>query len=166
MSPIERAKDILKNNSFTCVVCKEDKTFTSTDRGVKPLVVWYRDRVDMINGAAADKVVGRGAAFMYLLLEIRELYAYVISKPALGLLTEKGVSVSYGRLVDNMIPFPCLLIMLSEKGVSVSYGTLVDNIINRQGNGICPFEDAVINITDPNEAYDAIIQKMKKMNIR
>ena len=140
MSPIERAKDILKNNSFTCVVCKEDKTFTSTDRGVKPLVVWYRDRVDMINGAAADKVVGRGAAFMYLLLEIRELYAYVISKPALGLLTEKGVSVSYG--------------------------TLVDNIINRQGNGICPFEDAVINITDPNEAYDAIIQKMKKMNIR
>ena len=140
MSSIERAKDILKNNSFTCVVCKEDKTFTSTDRGVKPLVVWYRERVDMINGAAADKVVGRGAAFMYLLLGIRELYAYVISKPALHLLTEKGISVSYGALVDN--------------------------IINRQGNGICPFEEAVINISDPNEAYDAIIKKMKKMNIR
>ncbi|MBE6667646.1 MAG: DUF1893 domain-containing protein [Ruminococcaceae bacterium] len=140
MSHLDRAKEILKNNSYTCVVCKSDKTFTSTDRGVKPLVLWHESGEDMKNGSAADKVVGRGAAFLYLLLGIRELYAHVISKPALEL--------------------------LSKNGVDVSYGILADNIINRHGNGICPFEAAVLDITDPREAYIAITQKMKEMNIR
>lgn len=140
MSQLDRAKELLKSNNFTCAVCKEDKAYTSTDRGVKPLVLWYESGTDMKNASAADKVVGRGAAFLYLLLGIGELYAQVISKPALEL--------------------------LSENGVAVYYGTLADNIINRQGNGICPFEEAVLNVTDPHEAYISIIQKMKDLKIR
>ena len=139
MSQLRKARELLKSNNLTCAVCKEDKAYTSTDRGVKPLVLWYESGTDMKNASAADKVVGRGAAFLYLLLGIGELYAQVISKPALEL--------------------------LSKNGVDVSYGILADNIINRQGNGICPFEAAVLDITDPREAYIAITQKMKEMNI-
>lgn len=140
MRDIDLSKDILEKNSYTCVICKGSKTLTSTERGVKPLVLWYEGSEDTINASAADKVVGRGAAFLYLLLGVRELYAQVISKPALEL--------------------------LEENGVSVSYGTLADNIINRRGDGICPFEAAVLNITDPKDAYTAITEKMKEMNIK
>ena len=140
MSQLRKARELLKSNDLTCAVCKEDKAYTSTDRGVKPLVLWYESGTDMKNASAADKVVGRGAAFLYLLLGIGELYAQVISKPALEL--------------------------LSENGIAVYYGTLADNIINRQGNGICPFEEAVLNVTDSHEAYISIIQKMKDLKIR
>ena len=140
MRDIDLSKDILEKNSFTCVICNGSKTLTSTERGVKPLVLWYEGGEDMKDASAADKVVGRGAAFMYLLLGVRELYAQVISKPALEL--------------------------LEENGVSVSYGTLADNIINRRGDGICPFEAAVLNITDPKDAYKAIAEKMQEMKIR
>ena len=140
MSELDLARDILEKNSFTCVICKDGKTLTSTDRGVKPLVLWYEWGEDMKNASAADRVVGRGAAFLYLLLGICELYAQVISKPALEL--------------------------LEKNGVSVSYGTLADKIINRRGDGICPFEAAVLNITDPSDAYKAIAEKMVEMNIK
>ena len=140
MSELDLARDILEQNGFTCVICKDGKTLTSTERGVKPLVLWYKGSEDMKNASAADRVVGRGAAFLYLLLGVRELYAQVVSKPALELLTKNGVSVTYG--------------------------TLADNIINRRGDGICPFEAAVLNITDPSDAYKAIAEKMVEMNIK
>ena len=140
MRDIELSREMLEKSSFTCVICKDGKTLTSTERGVKPLVLWYEGGKDTINASAADKVVGRGAAFLYLLLGVRELYAQVISKPALELLEENGVSVSYGMLADN--------------------------IINRRGDGICPFEAAVLNITDPKDAYKAITEKMQEMKTR
>ena len=68
------------------------------------------------------------------------MYAHVISKPALA--------------------------VLEEHEIQVQYGTLVDNIINRKGTGICPFEETVLNISEPQEAYQAIRQKMIEMNIQ
>ena len=86
---------------------------------------------------AADKVVGRATAYLYVLLNIQALYAAVISEPAMA--------------------------VLHAHGISVTYGTLVPNIINRKGDGICPFEEAVMDITDPQEALSAIRKKMTEM---
>ena len=55
--------------------------------------------------------------------------------------------------------------VLKAHGIYVQYETLVPNIINRRGDGICPFEAAVMGIDDPEKAYDAILQKMHEMNI-
>ena len=74
------------------------------------------------------------------MLGIKELYAQVISQPAAA--------------------------VLQTYGIAVRYDTLVPNIINRAGDGICPFEAAVMDITDPQSAYTAILQKMTQLNIR
>jgi len=55
--------------------------------------------------------------------------------------------------------------VLESQGVCVRYDTAVENIINRQGDGICPFEAAVLNIIDNDAAYDAIRAKMRELNI-
>ena len=139
MSQLRKARELLKSNNLTCAVCKEDKAYTSTDRGVKPLVLWYESGTDMKNASAADKVVGKAAAMLYALLGIKRIYAGVISKPALQ--------------------------VLNRYGIYTEYKTLVDAIINRQGDGICPFEQAVLKIDHPTAAYEAIRQKMQEMNI-
>jgi len=54
---------------------------------------------------------------------------------------------------------------LEAHAISVQYDTLVPNIINRAGDGICPFEAAVMDITDPQGAFTAILQKMAEMHI-
>ncbi len=114
------------------------KKYFSDSRGVKPLVKFYEDGTDFSEFSCADKAVGRGAAFMYLLLGVKKLYADVISKPALTLLKDNGIYVEYSELVDN--------------------------IINRTRDGICPFELAVLEINDSTEAYNAIRQKMQELN--
>ncbi len=139
MTDLAKAKKILTDNNYTCVLCKDKKTHTSTQRGVRPLVEWLESDEDFAGFSAADKVVGRGAAFLYVLLGVRSVYAHVISHAALEVLTAHNIAVEYD--------------------------TAVANIINRRGDGICPFEAAVLGITDANEAYIAIKQKMQEMGI-
>ncbi len=139
MKELEFAKNMLLDNGYTCVICQGETVYTSTFRGVKPLVQWLDQGLDVKGFYAADKVIGRATAFLYVLLDIKAVYAQVISKPALA--------------------------VLEANNVQVEYGTLTESIINRTGTGICPFEETVMGIDDPQNAYTAIRNKMKEMNI-
>lgn len=140
MNNLEKAKQILSDGEYTCVLANEKITLLTKERGVKPLVKWLESSLDFRDFSAADKVIGKGAAFLYLLLGIKSIYAFVISTPALELLRERNVYVEYSQEVDN--------------------------IINRQGTGICPFEEAVLPITDEKLAYQLIKEKMQSLGIK
>ncbi len=139
MTTIERAQNALKAGDHTCVLCKGDILYTSDLRGVKPLVSWQESDADFSGFSAADKVVGKATAFLYVLLDVSSVYAGVISRSALT--------------------------TLEQHGIAVEYDVLVDHIINRQGDGICPFEAAVLALDSPDEAYAAIRQKMEELHI-
>ncbi len=139
MKDLIKAKEILCLEGYTCVLCQGDNLYTSTRRGVVPLVTWVESGESYKDFSAADKVVGKATAFLYVLLGVKAVYTLVISKSALQVLTEHGITVEY----DN----------------------LAENIINRQGDSICPFEAAVLDIVDPMVAYKTIRRKMSEMNI-
>lgn len=133
------AKQLLVRNGYTCVLCGEGRILTATARGVRPLAQWLRDGEDLRGYSAADKVVGRATAFLYCLLGVREVYAHVMSQQALSVLLENHIHAEY----DTLVPY----------------------IINRKGDGICPFELAVRDITEPHRALEAIHGKMEEMGI-
>lgn len=139
MLNLEKAESVLASDEYTCALCKDEQIYTSKERGVKPLVVWLQSSTDFNGFSAADKVVGKGAAFLYVLLGINAVYAHIISIPALEL--------------------------LKRHNINVKFDIITDNIINRKGNGICPFEEAVLNIDNAEAAYVAILNKMKEINI-
>ena len=133
------AKEILVTGGYTCVLPAGRAVYTSTHRGGKPLVRFVENG-DIPGGfSAPDKVVGRATAYLYVLLKVQEVYAQVISRPAVDVLREYGIQVAYDKLVPN--------------------------IINRRGDGICPFEAAVMEIRNADRAYAAIRDKMKEMKI-
>lgn len=136
---MEQARKILTEGNYTCVLHKQDTIYTATERGVKPLVRWLTEGIDVRGFSAADKVVGRATAYLYVLLGVREVWAAVMSEAAAEVLHRHGIAASQDKLVPN--------------------------IINRAGTGICPFEEAVLNIQTPAEALTAIRQKMAQMNI-
>ena len=133
MSDLENAKQILLEGGYTCVLCRGKEIYTATARGVRPLVDWLDSGLDLRGFSAADKVVGRATAFLYVLLGVRTVHALVMSTPAKEALEAGG------------IPAFC------EQEVA--------GIINRRGDGPCPFEEAVLGITDPSEALGAIRRK-------
>lgn len=139
MKDLTKAKEVLRSDGYTCVMCRENKVYTSDKRGVKPLVFWLEAGEKLQGFSAADKVVGKATAFLYVLHKVTSVYAHVISKSAFKVLTEHGISVEFDELADN--------------------------IVNRRGDGICPFEAAVEDVSEPELAYEVIRMKMREMNI-
>ena len=137
MNHLITAWNLLESGNYTCVVCKEDTIYTTTHRGVAPLLNWLDEGTDLTGFSAADRVVGRGAAFLYCLLGIKEVRARVMSYPAME--------------------------VLHAYGIRAEADTFVDNIINRAGTGPCPFEAAVMHIQKADEALVAIRAKRRQM---
>ncbi len=138
MKELTKAKELLLSGGYTCVLCREEDTCFFTKRGVKPLVMLVEDEKDYKDYAAADKVVGKATAFLYVLLGVKAVYAKVISKSAFEVLNDHGIYCQYDEMSKN--------------------------IINRKGDGICPFEAAVLDIDDAAAAYKVIRQKMNEMS--
>ncbi len=134
---MEGLKRLLLRSHHTCVVQIKDTILTSDERGVKPLLDWLDEGLDLTDGYAADRVVGNGAAFLYVLLNVKELYAHVLSRPA----------------ADT----------LKRHGIKVTYGTLTDAIQNRAKTGNCPIEDAVSGETDPEVALPKIRARLETL---
>ena len=139
MSDLSKAKRIRTEGAHTCILCRGDAVYTADDRGVKPLVDWLDSGLDLRGFSAADKVVGRATAFLYVLLEVRAVHALVMSTPAKEALIAGGIEADCDREVSG--------------------------IINRRGDGPCPFEEAVLGITDPMEALTAIRKKQLLMRL-
>ena len=137
MSTLEKAKRLLAEGDYTCVFCKDETVLTSRRRGVAPLLDLLDEGGGVKGFSAADKVVGKGAAFLYVLLGVKELYAAVISAGALDVL--KGY------------------------GVFVKYGILTDAIRNRDNTGFCPIETAVQSAASPVQALAAIRCRLEEM---
>ena len=131
------AKQVLEDNGYTCVLRKGEDICSSCEHGVKPLLKWIDEGRDFSGYGAADQVIGKAAALLYIYLGVRDLYGQVISEPALRVFTEHGITCTYGKKV----PY----------------------IINRNKDGMCPMEQTVLTISDPGEAMEALKNKVRSM---
>lgn len=134
---LKKAVTMLDSGNYTCVLCKGGTTYTSTERGVKPLLAWLDRKMDLRGFFAADKVVGKGAAFLYVLLGVEEVYAQVMSELAAD--------------------------VFSAHGIQASCAVLVPGISNRSKTGPCPMEDAVRDIDEPEQALEALRKRLQEM---
>jgi len=137
MTDLEKARCILQEGGYTCVLCKGDALRTSTKRGVAPLMALWEEQADVACFSAADKVVGKATALLYRLLGVKAVYAGIISESALETL----------RLGD----------------IETEYGALVPYIVNREGTGRCPMETATADLDDPRLAPTAIKSKLAEL---
>lgn len=106
---------LLQTGHHSLVIDNEGEVRTFDGRGISDLYHLLMEDSRFLQSAfVADKVVGKGAAALMALGGVQEVYAGVVSTPALNLLRENGLTVRFGQEVPN--------------------------IINRAGNGICPVE--------------------------
>lgn len=137
MGDLQTAIDLLTGGGYTCVLCRDGECTAATARGVRPLVDWLDSGRDFRGCCAADKVVGRATAFLYVLLGVRAVHALVMSTPARE--------------------------VLEEHGIAASWKAETAGIINRRGDGPCPFETAVLHVTAAEEALTLIRKKQFQM---
>ena len=133
----EKAREVLIQGGYTCVVCHGEEIITDNRRGVRPLLEFLEQERNWSSFCAADKVVGKAAAFLYQLMGIQALYAQVVSEPAAK--------------------------VLQEAGIALAYGTLVPAIRNRTNTGFCPMVTAVWEIANPEDALPVLKTTLQNM---
>ena len=131
----KKAKEEFSTGKYTLVICKDSDISTSDVTGIRPLMKLINEKKDCKGYSAADKIVGRAAAFLYTLLGVKNVYGEVMSKGAVEI--------------------------FKKEGINYEYKTLTEFIENRKKNGICPMDEAVLNCTNANDACEAIRQKIK-----
>lgn len=107
-------------------------------RGVIDLYHLLQDDPGFLYEASiADKVVGKAAAALMAMGRIKEMYADVISRPALDL--------------------------FSKTDIKIRYGMEVPHIINRTATGWCPLEIRCLNCATPEACFHQIEAFYKHM---
>lgn len=121
----------LQQEGCSVVIRSQGQELCFWQRGVADLLHLLHVKPEVLHDAQlADKVVGKGAAALMVLGHVREVYARVISQPALDMLLRAGVAVSFGRCVDH--------------------------IINRSGTDWCPVEKLCASASTPDECLPLI----------
>ena len=131
----QKAKEEYNSGKYTLVICKDEDIIKSDVTGIRPVMTLIDSKKDYKGYSAADKIVGRAVAFLYTLLQVKNLYGETMSKGAVEI--------------------------LKNAGIYYEYKTLTDYIENRQKTGMCPMDEAVKDIDNPKDAYEAIRNKIK-----
>ena len=137
MIDLNRYLEMLEETEANLIVFKDDEVLFSSDRrGVSPLIeVIDKFGKEKLSGVVtSDRIVGKAAVLLNAYMGSSEMYALVMSEKAMKIAEEYE------------IPF--------TRRETAEY------IINRDGTGMCPFEQLVSKIEDPTEAYTAIKVKL------
>ena len=134
----KEAKELLGTAGITCIAVKEGMPpLVSCVRGVGGIIGWIEEEEDLKGAQVCDTIVGRAAAMLYALA---------------------GVSFVYGRTMSRAAADE-----LQKAGIGFEAAEWTDGIVNRQGTGMCPMEEAVLKIDDPRQALDALKEKISRL---
>jgi len=140
MSDLDIAKSRLYGEKLTLIIVKNGEVLFETGSHRISGFLGAVEQLDAgLKGASvADRVAGKAIALLCVYAGIRHVYAEVLSRKAKAVFEEHGI--------------PC------------EWKTLVDNILDVNRSGVCPFEKAATEISDPEKAYaafKALLQSFK-----
>lgn len=140
MSDLDTAKSRLHSEDLTLVIVKKGEVLFETD---SHRISGFLGAVEQLGArlagaSVADRVAGKAIALLCVYAGIRHVYAEVLSRKAKAVFEEHGIPCQFEELVDNILD------------------------VNR--SGVCPFEKAAAEISDPEAAYaafKALLQSFK-----
>jgi len=129
MTDLEIAKNELHEENLALAIVKNGSLLYSTK---SHRISGFLDAIDKCDGnlegaSVADKVAGKAIALLCAYAKVKEVYAAVMSRQA--------------------------LFVFKKHKVVYHWNELVENILDANKKGICPFEKAAVNVSDPEKAY-------------
>ncbi len=132
----------LKLEGLNLIILKGDKTlFTSRGEGMLPLYEAANSLgLSALEGSlVVDRIVGKAAALVVSRFKAVEVHCIVLSLRAMEVLDRQGIKHYSERLTPE--------------------------IMNKLGTGICPFEDAVLDVEDPAMGCELVYAKLRSLGL-
>ena len=138
---VAEARRLIRENRAECVVIRGGKLHVKRGRGVMPLLEFRDGGKDLLKGATVvDKVIGRAAAAVLIAGGARAVHGETMSEDARAFLRKHGIRTSCGKLVPR--------------------------ILNANRSGLCPLEQSVAGIDDPELAVKALRKRIAELHAK
>ena len=129
MTDLEIAKSELYEENLTLAIVKEGELLYSTK---SHRITGFLDAIGtcggkLVGASVADKVAGKAIALLCVYAKVKEVYAPVMSRTA--------------------------LVVFKKNKIGYHWNELVENILDANKAGMCPFERAAAEVSDPDKAY-------------
>ena len=129
---------LLAEGRYSCLAWDEQLVYRAAGMGVKPLITPMRTNKKFFKELqVADTIIGKAAALLLAL---------------------SGAKFDYGRIMSR-----AAVEVFQQQGIAYEYARLVDFIYNRQQNGLCPLEQAVMDENDPEQAWEKLEGKIQEL---
>lgn len=132
MTDLELAIKALPGHSIA--LCKDGQILTNDKRGIAPMADWIAEKKDLAGYCAADLIVGKAAAMLFLKAGIRSVYADTLSESGKNFLEDHGIPVRFRHLTPM--------------------------IENRSKTDICPMERTVLDVADAETGCRLLLEKL------
>ncbi len=134
---VGEAIKLLNEENATCVLVKDNAIISAeSPQGIAYIIDLYHAG-KLENVFVADKIIGKAAAMIFSLGGVKGCYGETVSQAAVDWMKSKNMS------------FQCCC--------------TVSMIENRKGDGMCPMEETVIDISDEKEALTALENKIAEL---
>ncbi len=136
LKDLNLAREVLTNSDCSIAVISYGKIWKKKKgEGIKPLLETIEEMgEDIYNSVIGDRILGRASALLCRYAKAQAVYSPQGTKTGIAILIMGGVPCQ----VDKLIPF----------------------INNKSGDGLCPFEKMLKDVTDPNESYKILREKL------
>ena len=133
---LELAREVLSTTDSSIVVISYGKIWKKKKgEGIKPILEVIEEMGEDIHGSViGDRILGRASALLCRYVKAQGVYSPQGTKTGVALLIMGGV--------------PCQV------------GELIPQIMNRNGDGLCPFEKMLKDVDSPDEAYKILKEKV------
>ena len=123
------AEKMLGSSSGSIVVVKNGQVITTKQgKGIKPILDTIDELGEQMHGCVVgDRILGKASSFLCVYAKVSGVYSPQATKTAIAVLIRAGIPCQ----ADKLIPF----------------------IQNRNGDGICPFEQLLSTVESADEAY-------------
>jgi hypothetical protein len=129
MNDMEIAKHVLCEKELTLAIVKNGEVlFETRSHRISGFLGAIEQFGDELEGASlADRVAGKAIALLCVYARVKEVYAEVLSWKAKAVFEQNGIRHEWKELVEN--------------------------VLDLNKSGVCPFEKAAADVSDPREAY-------------
>ena len=103
MTDIEKAKEIFNSGDYSFVLVKGEDIIKETQKGLGPLVKLAEGEKDFTDYSICDRITGRAASFLYVLLGLKEVYAVKMAKLAVQILDRAEIKFGAGGFVETVL---------------------------------------------------------------
>ncbi len=117
MTDLEKAKEIFYQENCTFVLVKGDDIIKSTEHALTPLVKLAEGEKDFTDYSICDRIAGRAASFLYVLLGLKEVYAVKMAKLAVQILDRAEIKFETDEYIETILDANMKDIDKSEQAV-------------------------------------------------